>query len=216
MNKKNSPITMKGGFLIATLITIGMICIAYLNKENKPVLDGIFELRLGMTEKQLREIVDITLLEDTIDTDLPWSRSIIAKKGIKDLYLKKYEVKNNYNIENITFSFLNDTLYRIIINKHNLKTEELLTKKYGEPKVERLIFPKDVEGVQQQWHTNSSDIKCTSLNFDETSDDYYCLCLLEKKRVDRIQKEIANDKKKDDKEKETQKKKTEKDLLDKL
>ncbi len=165
------------------------------NKNDKPVLDGFFELRLGMTISEMKDIVDIKLLKDTIDGDLPWDREMIAQRGIKDFYLKSYTIDESHIIENIDLSFRHDSLYRIGINKFSPFIEDLLTQKYGKPRTDQYILPGDVETTETEWKTHSTNRNCRSLKFKDYPDNYI-LMLLSSSHVQQIQKEIKEDEEK--------------------
>lgn len=78
-----------------------------------------------MSEKELREIVDTTHLKP----GYKWRE--YEDLDQKQFVLKSYIVNESLTIEDIDFSFLNDSLYFIIINTYNQKLEDLLTEKYG-------------------------------------------------------------------------------------
>lgn len=148
-------------FAIALMLFIGVSCT---DKKSRPVLDGFFELKLGMTEAQIRQLIDTTFLENSDivfdDEDEVWLESINAKS----LYLDKYEVDTNFILKKIHLSFFQDTLYSIMTEDINPRFLELLKEKYGVAKSNEEDF-KGAEGeklITTIWNTNDPNIYCMS------------------------------------------------------
>lgn len=122
---------MKKIFLASILISL--LSLSCSVKHNKPVLDGFFELKLGMTEEELRGIVDVKLLKETKFEDILWDEEATKSKGLKIFHLDYYKIDDGYIIEEIQLSFFQNKLYSIETRNYNSKTEDLLTQKYDKP-----------------------------------------------------------------------------------
>lgn len=126
-------------------------------------MNGIFELKLGMSEEEMRELVDTTLLKDTISLfeDLDYEK--ILERKIKTLYLEYYIVDGIYQIEDIRLSFFENKLFSIEIRAYNHRTEYLLDEKYGKFKDEKEYFSDgDLRSEDKKWKTNDFNIECSS------------------------------------------------------
>lgn len=120
-------------------------------------IDGVFEIRLGMTESEIRQVVDTTYLKPEYGWD---AYADINWKGFE---LEKYKVDDYYEIEDIHLELFNDSLYYIRITKYNKKTEDLLTEKYG------VLYENTHASVRsmtssryKKWNRGDQDIKCES------------------------------------------------------
>lgn len=144
-------------------------------KVNKPELNGLFELRLGMTIDDMMSVVDTTLLKKGEFDFSDWTGEALKEKELKRFYLDKYVIDDNYFIEKIELDFSENKLYDITTKVYNEKTEELLTQKYG-------LLGEEYDKVGGQWHSRKSwwtsrpfKITCgsnTISNLDHTFDRY--------------------------------------------
>lgn len=155
--------------LIIVLYSLGM---GY--AQDKKVIDGIGFLRLGMTEKELREAAKIENkkqkrigqnLKDTnkalfensgvwkkrrFRTDLVVSKSQGKEKVITiDEYTP---IDGEYYFDNISLFFFNDTLYTIWSTSTNI--EDIFSFKYGEP-----LKNEDVQKVNVNIDPSTGDRK---------------------------------------------------------
>lgn len=149
-----------------------VICI--LSSCTEKELDGIFDFKIGMTESQLREVVDTTLLE----RDLSF---IDTTHKRKDLKLTHYVVNETVAINDILFIFHNDKLTDIYIEQYNPIIENLLTQKYG-------LNNEVNEGNKtiKIWNTgNIIQIRCGSVyTIDSIGNISYSLMLIDRRTVE--------------------------------
>lgn len=104
-------------------------------------IDKLFEFKLGMSIQQLRQIVDISLLEevevaDYKNFDILTLGSNLGGK-VKVYFLAEYEVQPYYVLRNIHLGFFDNKLLALQISEYNKKTEDLLTEKYSMPKISK-------------------------------------------------------------------------------
>ena len=129
---------------------------------NIPTLDGLFELKLNMSESKVREVVDAKLLKKK---ESSWENDHAIY-----FYLESYAPKNGFLIEDIELSFAYDKLYSIDIRKYNAQLEELLTLKCGEPNVESRT---DGSKTKKTWNTNCKSFDCYSTLTKYASSESY-------------------------------------------
>lgn len=161
------------------IITILIIILTYsCSPKDEVKLDGIFELRLGMSEKEIRKKVDETLLKANMKKITYYSGEAILKERLKGFSLEAYIVNNTYKMEKIHLSFFDDQLYNIKIEEYNPKIEEFLTRKYGEPLEELEEY-----GTITTWSTYDDELSCFSANY---IDHTYFLSITQ----ERIEREV--------------------------
>lgn len=179
--------------------------------QNKNVLNGIFELRLGMSYEELRAVVDTNLLSDKVIKKVDGKT---YKNRITEVKLEKYmppqSVNNslldyNNSMVRLEFEFLDNKLYDITIYECSLGIEDLLTQKYGKPKIktEKETYTEYktyaertaewdrvkskttvIKEIEKVWKTNDKNIRC--LSSDRGGNGSPMLLLWN----DKIQKEI--------------------------
>lgn len=116
--------------IVIILISLSVVSCSN-KKESKPELNGLFDLRLGMTINELKSVVDTTLLQEIEFDDSLWRGGALKEKQLRRFYLSKYVIDDAYSIEVIYLEFSENKLYEILTSEYNKKTEELLTQKYG-------------------------------------------------------------------------------------
>ena len=183
-------------------------------------LDGIGEIRLGMTFEQLNKFItsETRLLDKHYDVD-----------DLSIIQIPRYEPIEGYYLKRMNLYFYKEQLYEIEINSNDggdTNIDDALTIKYGEPQTkttnEPLVFQngfgatftKTETTTKKEWKTNTPFIKCTyyhalsytavkekilpysskSFNLVDTKIQEIVLNESEKKRNHRIQEE--NEKKK--------------------
>lgn len=134
---------MKNVFLYVLIILGLTTCVK--KKENKPKLDGIFDIRLGMTTSELKAIIDTALFKEVEFEFREWSGEALVEKQLRQFHLAEYVIDDNYSIENIIISFSMDRIYEIKIQEYNPRTEDLLTQKYG-------LWDSGYEKTGSQWY----------------------------------------------------------------
>lgn len=184
---------MKKTLLIVLLIFITHLC------HSQEILNSLFEFRLGMNEKQLREIVDITLLTEDRASLSSSDKRLGNRKKI--YHLKEYILKKesllfpDYKIQNIYFHFFDDKLYQIKISSYSLRVEDILSIKYGGAKetVEESEAGDILDDVIiKDWETNDPNIKCAStrrMRKGSPNIHYYSLTLLDFNTYEELIKE---------------------------
>lgn len=163
---------MKKTIIILFTLLVTLSCS---KKEKRPTIDGLFDLRLGMTVNELKGVVDTTLLQETEFSFRDWTGEALREKQLKRFHLSQYVLDENYAIEQVDLDFMEGKLYSIVVRGYNEKTEELLTQKYG-------LINKDYTKVADEWHSckswdtgNVFRIICGSTkvtNLDDTFKNY--------------------------------------------
>lgn len=154
--------------ILSLCISIIIISLSCSTKGDKPILNGLFELKLGMSEEDARKIVDTNLLSEKNDYFTSMDRNGVLEGKVKTLHLERYVVDSNFVIEDIAMSFFEDELYNIYIGQYNAKTENLLENKYG---LKRKKNNREKEERTMEWYTNDKNISCISTV--STSDDSF-------------------------------------------
>lgn len=149
---------MKKIFSVCILIVV--TCLSCSQKNNKPILDGLFDLRLEMTEKEMRGVVDVSLLKDTVDPFLELDFGKVITGKVKAFYLDRYTI-GSYTVKDITLSFFDDRLYCIIIKEYNPLIEELLTQESGQSSSK---YIEEINKIEKKWRTGDDRITCVSLS----------------------------------------------------
>lgn len=177
MNKRE----WKGLFiLVAILVSLPILGYFYKHftredDKGKPELNGLFDLRLGMTVDELKSVVDTTLLQEFGFDDSLWRGGALKEKQLRRFYLSKYVIDDGYSIEAIYLEFSENKLYEILTTEYNKKTEELLTQKYGSPDKEYGKFVGQWHDTKSWWTSKPFRITCGSnmvTNSDNTFDSY--------------------------------------------
>lgn len=182
-------------FMVLSLTSISVY-------SQKKVLDGVFNIRLGMSEKQLRTVVDTSYLKKNEEYTF-WYKDCKPLEGRrKRLELESYIPEKGYGMKKIDLDFFDDKLYSIDIHKYNPQIEKLLNKKYGKPKKERKKethieyktyaertaewdrVKSKTEKIQERktWKTNDENIECYS--FEDNS--FYSLTIENKEIIEQI------------------------------
>lgn len=190
---------MKWGFACSFIIVISAYYIGHFAITREPV-EGIFEIKLGMTEAELKQVVDTTYLK----TEKKWRQyESIDWKGFE---LDKYKVNQFHEIERIGLEFLDDSLYSIRIKTYNKKTERWLTEKYGGSENTRTSSRLETKTRYKSWSVNGQDTKCNSeYDIDYSGDEAritYFLQLYNKEKktfVDKVWKTYNKQKSKEEK-----------------
>ncbi len=138
----------------------------YFRETSIPKLNSIFELKLGMNEKGLRKVVDITALSDTVlsTSEYIQGEDLLSEKDkVKTIYLAYYEVDLDYQLKDIVLFFYRDKLFEIRMKDLDSKTENLLDEKYGKDygKMRRL---KPELSFFTTWETGSEDVFCYTIS----------------------------------------------------
>lgn len=136
----------------------------YASETSIPKLNSIFELKLGMNEKGLRKVVDITALSDTVlsTSEYIQGEDLLSEKDkVKMIYLAYYEVDLDYQLKDIVLFFYRDKLFEIYIKDLDSKTEKLLDDKYGTD-FKRFV-KKNIPEIST-WKTGSEDVFCYTIS----------------------------------------------------
>ncbi len=96
--------------ILSLCISIIIISLSCSTKGDKPILNGLFELKLGMSEEDARKIVDTNLLSEKNDYFTSMDRNGVLEGKVKTLHLERYVVDSNFVIEDIAMSFFEDEL----------------------------------------------------------------------------------------------------------
>lgn len=179
MNKRT---TYKNYGIIIICILLLIAWLAYsIDKEkaSSTSLNGIFSLKLGMTEKELRGVVDESKL-----SQLKTEEFNLTDIELKSFILDSYKVSDVYSLDKLQLDFLNDTLYAIIIREYNEQTESLLTEKYKLENVEiDLIRGKQNRYEERRWNSYNYNVECYSFYFVyEDVMGEYALVIRDKKK----------------------------------
>ena len=153
-------------FLIYGLLEVTTSIQTYFRETSIPKLNSIFVFNLGMNEKDLRKVVDITALSDTIlsTSEYIQGEDLLSEKDkVKTIYLAYYEVDLDYQLKDIVLFFYRDKLFEIRMKDLDSKTKNLLKDKYGTNyrKMERL---KPELSLFTTWETGSEDVFCYTIS----------------------------------------------------
>lgn len=151
---------------------IYLVCILTLffnSIYSQEVLTKLFEFRLGMTVDELKEVVDTTYLKKHESLRIINEGNSLNGR-IVPYSLERYRLATNYSIERIILAFFDGKLYDIKILKYSPKTEELLTRKYGEPRVNEEKRGK-ISPISKSWKTNKANTICNAMYFTNEDDE---------------------------------------------
>jgi len=190
------------GFLLSSLLLWAI------DKRNAPPkLNSIFELKLGMSEKDLKKVVDVAALSDTLLLDFQYGQGedlLSEKDRVKTLYLAYYEVDMNYQLKDVVLFFYRDKLFEMFILDASTRTGQLLGEKYR-----HLISASEYDREQKKnktsriWITNDDDIECLSVSIgDDSGEDEYQIYLFNRKKKEEIMAQRRPDGRKKKSEKE--------------
>lgn len=190
-----------GSFIFVLVLVLIFALMARFDTSEPIPIEGVFEIKLGMSEKELREIVDTTHLKP----GYKWRE--YENLDQKEFVLDSYIVNQSYTIENISLSFFNDSLYFIVIETYNAKTEDLLTEKYGVSNEYSKASRQSWTNTQYRyWETSNRNIKCGSdhtysLSGDKKREIYYLRIYDENKQeiLKRIREQYQKQKKVEEK-----------------
>lgn len=191
-------------FLLASICSYG---------QKKPILDGIFDLRLGMSKEELFAVIDTTEIRGRRFLDL---EATDYANRVEEIVIHQYvstisgQPQYTYILHIISIKFLDDKAYDINLADWNNTLEEMLMKKYGKPKkkgklktktekeykpyAERTSEFDEVKNIKvttisdtrrKVWKTGDKNIECESKELSYDTSMYYHM-------VDKeIQKEVG-------------------------
>lgn len=122
---------------IVLMILMMGYCTSEIRAQKKPILDGIFDLRLGMSKQELFAVIDTTEIRDCTYEDLDGTDYV---NRVEKIRIQQYtpiidgEKHLGYDLNSISITFLNDKAFRIYLFDGNNVLEEMMIKKYGKPK----------------------------------------------------------------------------------
>lgn len=198
--------------LIILLFLLFSIC-SY--GQKKPILDGIFDLRLGMSKQELFAVIDTADIEKRTYEDLGGTD---YANRVEEIKIQKYapiidgEKYSIYKLNSISIKFLDNKAYFIYLWDDEDELEEVMIRKYGKPKkkgklktktekeykpyAERTSEFDEVKSISvttisdtrhKLWKTGDKDIECKSFHTDFDAGRYR---IIDKKTQEKIQKRM--------------------------
>lgn len=177
---------MKRNIILYLTLLFSVFTAFSISKDSNPKLDKIYELQLGSSEQNIRQITNNATLKKMDESSLINDYYIdeVNRESVRAFYLDRYTTKDGNTIRKIEFYFYKDQLYRIVIRKYNPAIEKWLDKeeasilKIEAPKEEDFLgIPDDdwmydrTKVIDKKWHTNSESINCKSVLYAKTSDN---------------------------------------------
>lgn len=157
---------MKKKILSSITLLGGLLLIALWFNPSPEKLDSVFDIRLGMSEKEVREVVNTSLLWEYKHSYSDENNDSIANLE-RILSLDRYTSSDQLVLEDLTLTFFDDRLYSIKITSYNAEWESILTKKCGKPKQKRSIFAGN-EYVITTWENGFEHINCVAIQYGHT------------------------------------------------
>lgn len=164
---------MKKKILLSIILMLGLLLVVR-ECESTDTNEEFFGFRLGMSEKELKAMVNSSMLY--YDPLSSWHEEGISHRN-KIFELKTYAVSDDLILKDMLFIFFEDQLYWISVTNYDSKVEELLTQKYGKPEA---TIDERTEGentkdllIVNSWKTNDRKVKCMSFSKPNNSNYYH-------------------------------------------
>lgn len=131
------------------------LVIGYSSIVSGYTLKGLYNFRLGMSIDEMKEIVNISELEE--------QKSSSCDEGYTEFLLSKHDLSdenNDFMLRDIRLYFYDNQLYQITLNHYDARTEKNLYRLYGNQEEKVIEDTEDRLEILYSWDTNIKDIYC--------------------------------------------------------